>query len=54
MIDPVSISLAIGGIVISILAHIRYSSCCRGMVEIQTRAPSEAAGLKCKNDFCEK
>ena len=38
MIDPVTLSIAIGGILISILTYLRHSSCCGGFIEIDTRS----------------
>ena len=41
MIDPVTLSIAIGGILISILTYLKHSSCCNGLIQIDTRsAPS--------------
>jgi len=38
MIDPLTLSLAIGSIIISILSYIKHSSCC-GIIEIDTISP---------------
>lgn len=38
MIDPISLSLAIGGVIISLVAYIKHSSCCRGAIEFDAHS----------------
>ena len=37
MVDPISVSVAIGAIIVAILTHIKHSSCFG--VEVDTRTP---------------
>jgi len=46
MVDPISLSLALGGIAISLIAYIKHSSCCRGVVEFDTRTNPSSPLLK--------
>lgn len=39
MIDPITFTIAIGAIIVSILSHIRHSKCLN-CIEVDTRSPT--------------
>ena len=50
MIDPISVSVAIGAIIVSILTHIKHSSCLGAEIDTRTPIlsdpPTRIAGIK--------
>jgi hypothetical protein len=40
MVDPVTLSIAIGAVVVAVLSYVKQSSCCKGFIEIETQQPA--------------